>query len=154
MKNLARLSGLVAALCLVVPATSFAHDHHSGWHGHAYCGPRYYGYGPYFPFAAAFPYFAYAGAPYYDAYYASPSIGVSVSTSPYSTYRGTRVDDRNDDLAIDVQRALRRDGYYRGSIDGDIGSGTRAAIRQFQYDHHLEVTGRIDRALLRSLDLD
>jgi hypothetical protein len=152
MKNLARFSGLAAALCLLVPVTSFAHDSHHGggsWHGHAYCGPRYLGFGA-FPFVAPFPYFGYYGAPYYDAYYP----GVSVSMSPGETYRGTRVDDRGDDLAIDVQRALRRDGYYRGSIDGDIGSGTRGAIRQYQYDHHLEVSGRIDRALLHSLSLD
>jgi peptidoglycan hydrolase-like protein with peptidoglycan-binding domain len=103
---------------------------------------------------APYPYFGYYGAPYYDDYYASPSVGVSVSTSPGETYRGARVDDRGDDLSVDVQRTLRRDGYYRGSIDGDIGSSTRAAIRQYQYDHHLEVTGRIDRSLLRSLDLD
>ena len=165
MKNLACFSGLVAALCLAVPATSFAHDYHGGGHGyyggghgHAYYGSRYcghgYGYGAFFPFAAALPFFAYASAPYYGAYYDGPSVGVSVSSSDYPVYRGARVDDRGDDLAIDVQRALRRDGYYRGSIDGDIGSGTRAAIRQYQYDHHLEVTGRIDRALLRSLDLD
>jgi hypothetical protein len=153
MKNLARLSGLVAALCLVVPATSFAHDHHGGFHGRFSCGPRFFGLGA-FPFIAAAPYFAYYDAPYYDTYYAGPSVGVSASTGPYGSYRGAPVDDHSDDLAIDVQRALRRDGYYRGSIDGDIGSGTRAAIRQFQYDHHLEVTGRIDRALLHSLDLD
>ena len=157
MKNLARLSGLIAALCLVVPATVSAHDSPRRLaRGHAYCGPRYYGhgYGAFFPFVAAFPFFAYASAPYYDAYYAGPPVGESVSTSAYPIYHGTRVDDHSDDLSIDVQRALRRDGYYRGSIDGDIGSGTRAAIRQYQYDHHLEVTGRIDRALLRSLDLD
>ena len=138
----------------MIPTTSFAHDHHGGFHGRVSCGPRFYGFGA-FPFVAPFPYFAYAGGPYYDAYYAGPSVDVSVSNGPYGGYRGTRVDDdRGNDLAIDVQRALRRDGYYRGSIDGDIGSGTRAAIRQYQYDHSLEVTGRIDRALLRSLDLD
>ena len=108
-----------------------------------------------FPCILPIPPAPYYGAPYYDAYYASPSVGVSVSTPPYGGYRGTRVDDHSDDLSIDVQRAaLRRDGYYRGGIDGDIGSGMRAAIRQYQYDHHLEVTGRIDRSLLRSLDLD
>jgi peptidoglycan hydrolase-like protein with peptidoglycan-binding domain len=64
------------------------------------------------------------------------------------------VDDRTGDLTSDVQRVLRHDGYYRGDIDGDIGPGTRAAIRQYQYDHHLEVTGRIDRSLLGSLGIE
>lgn len=127
--------------------------HGGDWHGHGhyYYGSHFrsYGYGSYYPFYSYYPYYS---EPYYDDYYASPSIGLSFSTSP--TYRGTSVGDRGDGLAIDVQRALRRDGYYRGSIDGDIGAGTRSAIRQYQYDHHLEVTGRVDRSLLHSLALD
>jgi hypothetical protein len=167
MRYLARLSSLAAALCLGFPATGFTHGSHggscggwhgnscnTGWHGGYYCAPHYHPYGACFPFVAGYPYYAvpYYGAPYYGAYYDSPSVGVSMTTS--HIYRGTRVDDRADDLAIDVQRALRHDGYYRGDIDGDIGAGTRGAIRQYQYDHHLEVTGRIDGALLRSLSLN
>jgi len=169
MKNLARFSSLAAALCLGIPATGLSHDHHDShgssgshgsWsgghsgHGSYYCGPRY-GHYRSFPYFAAYPYYAapYYSAAYYDeGYYDSPSFGVSIA--PSTAYRGARVDDRADGLTVDVQRALRRDGYYRGTIDGDIGAGTRAAIRQYQYDHHLEVTGRVDRALLRSLDLD
>ena len=59
----------------------------------------------------------------------------------------------DDDLAVDVQRALARRGFYRGGVDGDVGPGTRAAIRAYQYEHRLEVTGRIDGSLLRSLGL-
>ncbi len=174
MKHFTRLSSLVAALCLGLPAAGFANDHghggshggwsgghgnwnggHGNWHGgnwhNNYCySPRVHFYGGYSPFA--YSYYPYYSAPYYDSYYASPAIGLSITSSP--TYRGTRAGDQADDLAIDVQRALRRDGYYRGSIDGDVGAGTRAAIRQYQYDHHLEVTGRVDRSLLRSLGLD
>jgi len=173
MKNLARLSSLAAALCLGIPATGFSHDHHDGhgnWNGghssghggycygshHGYYHGGHYGYYRSYPFVSAYPYYA---APYYydNSYYGGvyddgPSVGVSIS--PSAPYRGTRADDRADGLTIDVQRALRRDGYYRGSIDGDLGAGTRGAIRQYQYDHHLEVTGRIDRSLLRSLELD
>ena len=38
-----------------------------------------------------------------------------------------------------------------GSIDGDIGPGSRSAIRNYQADRGLAPTGRIDSALLRSL---
>jgi peptidoglycan hydrolase-like protein with peptidoglycan-binding domain len=31
----------------------------------------------------------------------------------------------------DIQRILSDRGYYSGSIDGDIGSGTRRAIERF-----------------------
>jgi peptidoglycan hydrolase-like protein with peptidoglycan-binding domain len=56
-------------------------------------------------------------------------------------------------IEADVQRALQRLGYYRGSIDGDIGPRSRAAIREFQGDTGLAVTGRIDGALLRTLGI-
>ncbi|MGA8655403.1 MAG: peptidoglycan-binding domain-containing protein [Chthoniobacterales bacterium] len=36
------------------------------------------------------------------------------------------------DLAMKVQSELARLGYYRGAIDGVIGSGSRQAIRGFQ----------------------
>lgn len=53
--------------------------------------------------------------------------------------------------AVAVQRALSARGYYGGPIDGDIGPGSRAAIRAYQADHGMEVTGEIDGQLLRSL---
>lgn len=56
-------------------------------------------------------------------------------------------------LETDVQLALRRQGYYYGPIDGDIGPGTRSAIRNYQIDRRLPVTGRIDTYLVRSLGL-
>ena len=56
-------------------------------------------------------------------------------------------------VAVDVQIALKRRGYYRGPLDGDIGPSSRASIRSYQYDHRLRVNGLIDRQLLRSLGL-
>lgn len=108
---------------------------HRSYYGGSYGG--YYGYRPY----------------YYG--YGSPSVGVSIYSRPsyYSSsrvYRGYAV---GDSLASDVQSSLRRKGYYGGSIDGDIGPGSRAAIRSYQRDHGLAVTGRIDSSLLRSLGI-
>ena len=52
-----------------------------------------------------------------------------------------------------MQRVLKRRGYYYGSIDGDIGPASRNAIRNYQADRGLKVTGRIDSSLLRSLGI-
>jgi hypothetical protein len=122
--------------------------------GHYYSRPTYYSSYPAYSYPTY--YSNYSGYPYSSSFYSSPSIGVSLSTAPiYTSYtrsiRSSGYDD--DDLAISVQRALSRRGYYRGGIDGEVGPGTRAAIRQYQYDRRLEVTGRIDRSLLRSLGL-
>jgi hypothetical protein len=164
----ALLPAIVAAVTLALPATSQAgkhtfyrdldhdghynkksydyHDHHHGYYNGYYGGyygrPYGYGYGGY-------------GYGYgYPAYY-GPTIGLSFYSRPrydgyYSSrvYRGSVADNS---LAVDVQRALRSRGYYYGSVDGIIGSGSRSAIRAYQRDRGLAITGRIDRDLLRSL---
>lgn len=56
--------------------------------------------------------------------------------------------------AVNVQKALKARGYYGGAIDGIIGPGSRAAIRAYQVDHGIPVTGVIDAPLLRSLAID
>lgn len=83
---------------------------------------------------------------YRHPYTYRPSVSVNVHRSYSSGY--------SDDLAEDVQRELRRRGYYRGSIDGDVGPGTRSAISRYQYDRGLPVNGRIDRNLIRALGID
>lgn len=52
-----------------------------------------------------------------------------------------------------VQAELARQGYYDGPLDGVIGSGTHRAIRRYQEDHGLPVTGEITPALLASMRL-
>ena len=57
-------------------------------------------------------------------------------------------------VARNVQRRLAAQGYYDGGIDGDIGPGSRRAIANYQDDHGLRATGRIDDNLLVSLGLE
>jgi peptidoglycan hydrolase-like protein with peptidoglycan-binding domain len=49
------------------------------------------------------------------------------------------------------QSKLSERGYYQGPIDGVIGAGSRRAIRSFQAEEGLPVTGSIDSKLLRAL---
>jgi len=79
-----------------------------------------------------------------------PRTSVSVYSRP--TYSRSYSYNDSDSLAADIQRSLKRRGYYFGSVDGDIGPGSRAAIRAYQRDHGLAITGRIDSALIRALD--
>ena len=115
-------------------------DHHRG--PNVIIRPSYgYGYGSSY----------YGRSPYY---YSRPSIGFSYYSRPSTVYRGQAVyGSYSDSLAVDVQRELRRRGYYRGPIDGDIGPGSRSAIRAYQYDRGLSTTGRFDSSLLRSLGI-
>ena len=56
-------------------------------------------------------------------------------------------------LVAQVQRKLKKLGYYEGVVDGEMGRGTRGAIRAYQNENGLAETGVIDRPLLRSLGL-
>ena len=47
------------------------------------------------------------------------------------------------DLA-DVQQRLHEAGDYAGPIDGKMGTATGAALRRYQSEHDLEVTGLAD----------
>jgi localization factor PodJL len=56
-------------------------------------------------------------------------------------------------LAVSVQSELAQRGYYKGAIDGVIGSDSREAIRAFQAAQGLPVTGAIDTKLLDALGI-
>ena len=178
-----RALALAAGFALALPVTSDARgytyrrdlDHdghyntkhvdfsHHGWNGHGhgyYGGGGHYGHGYYGGYRGYYGgyrryyggYYPYYGYGYGYPYSYGPSVGVTIYRSPaYSTYSSGYNDD---DTVADVQRALKRRGYYHGSVDGVIGPESRDAIRNFQADKRLDQTGRIDRDTLRELDLD
>ncbi len=55
---------------------------------------------------------------------------------------------------LDAQIALGRRGISCGSIDGSLGSQTRAALRTFQSEQGLEVTGQLDETTRSQLTLE
>ena len=59
-----------------------------------------------------------------------------------------------DTLVESVQNELAKRGYYGDSIDSMYNDATRTALRRFQTDQHLAVTGRINEATLHALQLD
>jgi Putative peptidoglycan binding domain len=82
---------------------------------------------------------------YYDDYpYSYPYYD---NTYPYY--------DNNEYLNIEraVQEELAQLGYYKGPVDGVIGPETQRAIRWFQSVDKIPVTGRLDNATLRALQI-
>jgi putative peptidoglycan binding protein len=92
--------------------------------------------------AFGFPYWWYP-----DYYYGYPGDSADYEASPVYDYRYW------SGMATAVQTGLANRGYYHGSIDGSVGSGTRDAIRAFQKANNLPVTGLIDPPLLKALKL-
>jgi len=126
------LSGLCAA-----PAMAGDRHRHRDFHHH-HRPSISFGF-----YSNPYPYYA------YDPFFFHPG-----PTVIYSRPRTVYVErDRSPSVERDVQTELARKGYYGGVIDGEIGPQTRAAIRAYQVDRGIPVTGRIDGALLRSLKL-
>jgi hypothetical protein len=99
-----------------------------GFYGFGY--PDYYQYD--YPYYYSYPYYN------YNAY-----LGVDNS----GDYRRSAAGD----VTSVVQSELSKRGYYQGPIDGVLGAGSRRAIRSFQTDQRLPITGSIDRKLLSAL---
>lgn len=100
-----------------------------------YSYPYSYGYGYPYGYGYGYPYgYGYAG---------------------YRTVYNGRPVQQTARLSVEaaVQSALANQGYYRGRIDGVIGARSRAAIREYQRQNGLPVTGRVDRSLLDSLGI-
>lgn len=57
----------------------------------------------------------------------------------------------NDDRVRQAQTALERAGYEIGTPDGQLGPRTVAAIKRFQTDRYLPVTGQLDETTLAAL---
>ena len=56
-----------------------------------------------------------------------------------------------DQVVVNVQVALRDQGYYAGAVDGAMGPQTRAALAAFQSDNGLAVTSAVDQPTLQTL---
>ena len=54
-------------------------------------------------------------------------------------------------VAIKMQNILKELGYYKGTVDGLIGPGSEKAIREFQKDYDLDVTGALDTPTRKKL---
>jgi hypothetical protein len=92
---------------------------------------------------------------YFDRGYWYPAYGYD---SRYTTYQFDEPIYGYNSLEpgqvlVNVQRQLRREGYYRGAIDGLIGPQTRAALARYQRDNGLYVTRAIDGPTLAALGL-
>jgi hypothetical protein len=144
---------VTSALALPLAASARDHGHHSSHHygssryyshprtsfvlslGNGYAGRGYY-YGP----------------PGYDYYYERPEVRYYArrELAPRE-YWGSDYGVSNTNVA--VQRALARNGYYYGAIDGDIGPASRRAIANYQARHGMSPSGAITSSLLRSLGI-
>jgi len=72
------------------------------------------------------------------------------STEVQPEFKKVRV---TPDVVRAAQQKLSSEGYDSGTPDGKIGPATRAAIRKYQTDKNLKVTGQLDESTLSHLDV-
>jgi photosystem II stability/assembly factor-like uncharacterized protein len=80
--------------------------------------------------------------------------GATARTTPPASTPGERIvtPQKNSDATVRrAQEALDRAGYEIGNPDGQLGPRTIAAIKRFQTDRYLPVTGQLDEATLGAL---
>lgn len=58
-----------------------------------------------------------------------------------------------DQVIMNVQNALRELGYYTGNVTGSLDANTRHALKAYQADSGLDVTGAVDEPTVSSLGL-
>ncbi|MFL6515329.1 MAG: peptidoglycan-binding protein [Chthoniobacterales bacterium] len=109
-----------------------------------YYPPAPYYYDPYMPIDNGAPVYGDGSVPQ------DPSYNQSDDGHHYD--RGGGAGDDHS-LVSQVQEHLASGGYYKGSIDGVQGSRTYYAIRAYQREHHLPVTGEISDELLSDMGL-
>lgn len=112
-----------------------------GFAGHGWHGGGYWGGGPFWGWDGDaawddYPYYGYDD--YSDGYYSD------AQRSETARYQQT---------VVAVQKELEKLGYYHGQIDGIAGPATRKAISWFQSVDKLSVSGRIDDATLKALQI-
>jgi photosystem II stability/assembly factor-like uncharacterized protein len=80
---------------------------------------------------------------------AAPRKGAKRQAAPVARSKTPR--GKADDTILRAQEALAAIGYNLGTPDGKAGASTTAAVKRFQTDRHLPVTGRLDSITLGAL---
>jgi len=80
-----------------------------------------------------------------------PASSRSVTTPPSKPGQRIAGPKPNDDTLRRAQQALERAGYEIGTPDGQMGPRTVAAIKRFQSDRYLSVSGQLDETTLAAL---
>jgi hypothetical protein len=107
-------------------------------YGYGY-SPYSYGYSPY-GYGYGSGYYGYGSGynGYGAGYYGNSYYGNRIYRSSYDRgygYNGNRSSVARRSNVVRLQQQLARAGYYRGPVDGIMGSRTHYALRAYQHDH-------------------
>jgi photosystem II stability/assembly factor-like uncharacterized protein len=90
-------------------------------------------------------------APVWSSEKPKPATGKRAAAAKRTAVPTRRRGTKPDDSVLRAQEALNAAGYHLGEPDGKTGPTTTAALKKFQGDRHLPVTGRLDAITLAAL---
>ncbi len=83
----------------------------------------------------------------------APATPVPVTPTPVPTPTSSTLRDGSQGDAVrELQRKLKKLGFYTGNIDGDFGKGTEAAVKRFQAQYGLTADGVAGARTLAALE--
>ena len=82
------------------------------------------------------------------------SSSASKASTPVSSIGVSLKEGMNGSSVRALQKRLKALGYYSGTVDGDFGSGTTAAVKAFQEQNGLKADGIAGTSTLNKLYLD
>ncbi len=88
-----------------------------------------------------------------DALFRSEMKSVQYSSAPSISHKKLDVGKMDEERIKQIQEALTRKGYYSGEISGQYDNATIEAMRRFQQEHKIDVTGYATAQSLRLLGL-
>lgn len=82
----------------------------------------------------------------------TPTNKSTATPTPTTTTTGSLKNGSTGESVKSLQRRLKQLGYYTGSVDGDFGDATEAAVRAFQDRNGLYVDGKAGEKTLAKLN--
>lgn len=79
---------------------------------------------------------------------------ITTTQTPATTPKRPTAPKPSDEVVRRAQQALERAGYEVGAPDGQLGPRTLAAVKRFQTDRYLTVSGQLDGATLAALGVN
>lgn len=85
---------------------------------------------------------------------AGPESGQEWHNEHRSTRPSAKISTTDWEAIRDAERALKAHGYNPGRIDGKLDSETKEALREFQKNHSLAITGELDHSTAERLGVE
>jgi peptidoglycan hydrolase-like protein with peptidoglycan-binding domain len=82
-----------------------------------------------------------------------PPLGAVPPVSPFPVVQTSEGAYPRKDTLKRLQERLKTEGVYASPVDGELNAQTEAALRQYQQQHGLPVSGTVDEATLQQLQL-